>query len=140
MLNRTGYTILATALAPVAVARLLLLSRKHSGYSANIGQRFGRIDFSTSGSHCLWLHAVSVGEVIASEPFVNRLLQEYPDFSICITNTTPTGAEQVRRSFAHWGARVHQTYAPYDLPGSVERFLDQLRPVGLVMMETELSA
>ena len=138
MLNRTTYTILATALAPVAVARLLLLSRKHSGYSANIGQRFGRIDFSTRGSHCLWLHAVSVGEVIASEPFVNRLLQEYPDFSICITNTTPTGAEQVRRSFAHWGARVRQTYAPYDLPGSVERFLDQLRPVGLVMMETEL--
>jgi len=138
MLNRTSYTILATVLAPVAVARLLLLSRKHSGYRANIGQRFGRIDFSTSGTHCLWLHAVSVGEVIASEPFVNRLLEEYPDFSICITNTTPTGAEQVGRSFGHWEHRVHQTYAPYDLPGSVERFLDQLRPVGLIMMETEL--
>ncbi len=138
MLNRTSYTLLSTVLAPVAVARLLLLSRKHSGYRVNIGQRFGRVDFATQGVHCLWLHAVSVGEVIGSEPFVNRLLEEYPDFTICITNTTPTGAEQVRRSFGHWGSRVHQSYAPYDLPGSVERFLDQLRPVGLIMMETEL--
>ena len=138
MLNRTSYTLLATALAPVAVARLLMLSRKHAGYGANIGQRFGRIDFSTQGSHCLWLHAVSVGEVIASEPFINSLMEDYPDFSICITNTTPTGAEQVARSFSRWGDRIHQTYAPYDLPGSIERFLDKLRPVGLVMMETEL--
>lgn len=138
MLNRTSYTLLSTALAPVAVARLLLLSRKHSGYRTNIGQRFGRVDFVTRGTHCLWLHAVSVGEVIASEPFVNRLLEEYPDFTICITNTTPTGAEQVGRSFGRWGERVHQSFAPYDLPGSVERFLDQIRPVGLIMMETEI--
>lgn len=138
MFNRTSYTLLARALAPVAVARLFMLSRKHSGYSANIAQRFGRIDFSTQGTHCLWLHAVSVGEVIASEPFVNGLMEDYPDFSICITNTTPTGAEQVARSFGRWGDRIHQTYAPYDLPGSIERFLDKLRPVGLVMMETEL--
>jgi len=138
MLNRTSYTLLTTALAPVAVARLLLLSRKHAGYGANIAQRFGRIDFSTQGTHCLWLHAVSVGEVIASEPFVNGLMKDYPDFSICITNTTPTGAEQVARSFSRWGDRIHQTYAPYDLPGSIERFLDKLRPVGLVLMETEL--
>lgn len=138
MLNRTSYTLLTTVLAPVAVARLLLLSRKHAGYGANIAQRFGRIDFSTQGTQCLWLHAVSVGEVIASEPFVNGLMEDYPDFSICITTTTPTGAEQVARSFSRWGDRIHQTYSPYDLPGSIERFLDKLRPVGLVLMEKEL--
>ena len=135
MLNRTTYTGLSYLLAPLAVARLCYLSRQHRGYVNNIGQRFGFGQFAQSERKPLWLHAVSVGEVIASEPFVRQVLLAYPDLPICITTTTPTGAEQVRRSFAD---RVMHRSGPYDSPASINRFLDRLDPCGLVIMETEL--
>ena len=52
-----------------------------------------------------------------------------------MTTTTPTGSERVRALF---GDRVHHVYAPYDLPGSVRRFLDDVKPRLLIIMETEL--
>ena len=137
-LNRTLYSGLGYLLAPVAVARLCVLSTRHEGYRRNISQRFG-YNFPASQKKTLqpplWLHAVSVGEVIASEPFVKQLLASYPELSICVTTTTPAGAEQVERSF---GDAVTHCYAPYDLPGTVKRFLGQLDPCGLIILETEL--
>jgi len=152
MLNRTIYSGLSYLAAPLAVARLYYLSGKHQGYRKNIRQRFGYFDSapelstnsesltSDSTQKILWLHAVSVGEVIASEPLVNSLLAEYSQLKIFLTTMTPTGAEQVARSFssAVKSSRVVHRYAPYDLPGSVDRFLTNLNPCGLVIMETEL--
>lgn len=143
MLNRTIYSGLSYLLAPVAVARLYCLSGKHPGYRQNIAQRFGfsiPVRASESSTKTVWLHAVSVGEVIASEPFVKGLLSEHPQLKICLTTTTPTGAEQVGRSFADAVAkgRIEHCYAPYDVPVAVERFLDYLTPCALVVMETEL--
>lgn len=145
MLNRTIYTGLSYLLAPIAVARLHYLSRKHSGYRERIGQRFGYHNndetlTSDSNSKVLWLHAVSVGEVIASEPFVNALLLRYPKLKICITTMTPTGADQVVRSFfdAIEDQRIQHRYAPYDLPGAIDRLITSLNPFALVIMETEL--
>ena len=140
-MNRTVYSGLSYLLAPLALGRLYYLSGRHQGYRQNIRQRFGYIDAETAGqAPVLWLHAVSVGEVIASESFVKALLSEYPQLRICVTTMTPTGAEQVVRSFseAMGFARLQHCYAPYDLPCSVCRFLDKLKPVGLVIMETEL--
>lgn len=135
MLNRTTYSGLSYILAPVALARLYALSGKHPGYRQNIRQRFGFGHFERQEQRPLWLHAVSVGEVIASEPFVRALQKRYPQLPICLTTTTPTGAEQVVRSFDD---AVYHRYAPYDLPGAVRRFVDGLNPIGLVIMETEL--
>lgn len=166
------YHTLSYIAAPFAIARLYRLANKHSGYSENIRQRFGHLEPSAisasfpSTGKILWLHAVSVGEVIASEPLVRGLLGQFPQLHICITNTTPTGAEQVARSFDEYLgeprkvgnqkndqgggqgsdeesdqgnlARVFSLYAPYDLPHVIDRFLDYLQPIGLVVMETEI--
>ncbi|WP_372018274.1 lipid IV(A) 3-deoxy-D-manno-octulosonic acid transferase [Pseudoxanthomonas sp. 10H] len=87
------------------------------------------------GRPCVWLHAVSVGEVNAAAPLVNALLKQRPDIRWVITTITPTGSDRVR---ALWGERVEHVYLPYDLPGSTARFLQHFRPSLALIMETEL--
>ena len=83
----------------------------------------------------IWLHAVSVGETIAAAPLVKRLQQRFPDHRLLITSTTPTGSAQVQRQF---GNSVEHCYFPYDLPGTIKRFLKRYQPDALIVMETEL--
>jgi 3-deoxy-D-manno-octulosonic-acid transferase len=82
-----------------------------------------------------WLHAVSVGEVEAAAPVIERVLNELPQYQIVITTVTPTGAETVQRRFKN---DVSHFYLPYDLPFAVQRFLKQIQPSICVIMETEI--
>ncbi len=84
---------------------------------------------------CLWLHAVSVGEVVAATPLVKRLQSRYPNWTIVVTTLTPTGAERVRRTF---GDAVTHYYLPLDLPWMVDRLLGRIAPRAAIVMETEL--
>jgi 3-deoxy-D-manno-octulosonic-acid transferase len=83
----------------------------------------------------IWLHAVSVGEVQASELLIRQLLDDYPDTPILITTTTPTGASRVRALF---GERVRHCYAPFDIPPVVRRFFQAINPLLLILVETEI--
>lgn len=132
-MRRAIYTGLHYLMMPVVVGRLKWLSRKHPGYGQNLSERFGYTRSREASS--IWIHAVSVGETIAAEPFVRLIQEKHPDWPILMTSTTPTGADQVRRLF---GDSVSHHYAPYDLPGVIERFLDRIKPRALVIMETEL--
>lgn len=127
------YTLAFALLLPLIVLRLLLRSRRHRGYRARMAQRFGFVEAVAPGG--IWLHAVSVGETIAAIPLIEQLLQRYPDKRITVTSTTPTGADRVRAAF---GERVHQVYAPYDLPVCVALFLRRVKPCLCLIMETEL--
>jgi 3-deoxy-D-manno-octulosonic-acid transferase len=84
---------------------------------------------------CIWVHAVSVGEVQAARPLVDALLAKYPQRALLVTTITPTGSERVR---ALWGDRVQHQYLPYDLNGMVRRFLDATKPALAVIVETEI--
>jgi len=81
----------------------------------------------------VWVHAVSAGETIASAPLVERLLSH--KVSIVMTNMTATGRDRVD---ALLNGRVDNYYAPYDVPGSVKRFIDRVQPKLLVIIDTEL--
>jgi 3-deoxy-D-manno-octulosonic-acid transferase len=134
------YSALLYALLPLVLLRMLWRSRRISEYRQRIGERFGVFDSRTAstfadGRPAIWVHAVSVGEVRAAAPLLEHLLLEYPDFRLVVTTTTPTGSQRVQALF---GERVCHAYAPWDLPGSVCRFLDHTRPRLLVLMETEL--
>lgn len=83
----------------------------------------------------LWVHAVSVGEVIAAIPLVKQLRQRYPDKQITVTTMTPTGSARVQAAF---GQDVFHVYIPYDVPCAINRFLDRVKPCALIIMETEL--
>lgn len=131
-IRRSLYTALMYLLSPVFVLRLLWRSRANSAYRQRMGERFG---FGTVGGACIWLHAVSVGETIAARPLVERLLKEFPQHTLLVTTTTPTGSDTVKRLF---GERVQHCYLPYDLPGALARFLAKAKPSLLVVMETEI--
>ncbi|MCK5880747.1 MAG: 3-deoxy-D-manno-octulosonic acid transferase, partial [Sinobacterium sp.] len=104
-------------------------------YAERIPERFGYINTRDSVKPCVWMHAVSVGEVIAASPIIKALQQAHPEWDFCMTTTTPTGSDRVKALF---GDTVLHYYIPYDVPFLIRRFLDRLRPAMFVSMETEL--
>lgn len=86
-------------------------------------------------SDCLWIHAVSVGEVNVAASLLAELRQRYPGRPLLVTTTTPTGSARVR---ALWGEDVRHVYLPYDLPGAVRNFLEHFQPQLALVMETEI--
>jgi len=133
---RLLYSALYYCLLPLLVLRMLWRSRLAPAYRQRLPERFGlfraRPDLEVPA---IWVHAVSVGETLAAAPLLEGLLRDYPAYRIVLTTTTPTGSERVRALFGH---RVFHVYIPWDLPGSLRRFLRRTRPRLLLLMETEL--
>lgn len=128
------YRILLYLLVPVVLLRLLFRGLRNRDYFQRIGERFGFSCPPPPGGG-VWVHAVSVGEVNAATPLIDRLLEAHPGMQITVTTMTPTGSARVLEGY---GARVEHCYLPYDLPGAVARFLDHLQPELAVIMETEI--
>jgi len=130
----TLYRIFLYLASPVILLRLLCRALQDRRYFRQLPQRLG-----FAGRHLrpggVWVHAVSVGEVNAAVPLVERLLRQYPHKPVTITTMTPTGAERVAAVFA---GRVGHCYLPYDYPGAVRRFLKRAAPCLALVMETEI--
>lgn len=128
------YVLISYLALPLVALVLLWKGIGNPAYRDRFPERFGfgRSRLDRPG---IWVHAVSVGEVVAASPLVEALLRDYPDHPVVITTVTPTGAQQVRDLF---GDRVLHSYAPYDTPGSVRRFFERMQPRLAIVMETEL--
>jgi 3-deoxy-D-manno-octulosonic-acid transferase len=81
----------------------------------------------------IWLHAVSVGEVLAVSRLVQEIEAAFPGFRLLISTTTRTGQELARERF---GADC-VFYCPLDLPWAMRAYLNALQPALLVLAETE---
>jgi 3-deoxy-D-manno-octulosonic-acid transferase len=81
----------------------------------------------------IWIHAVSVGEVLAVTRLVKTLDAALPEYFVAISTTTRTGQALARERFGP--NRVF--YCPLDLPWAVRRYLNVLQPRLLVLAETE---
>jgi 3-deoxy-D-manno-octulosonic-acid transferase len=132
---RQLYTLFYILLLPLFVARLFWRSRKAPDYRRRIAERFALVPRRTSGNSLIWVHAVSVGEVIAATPMIQRLMEKYPNHEFCVTTTTPTGSDRVRAAFE---GKVYHYYLPYDVPSLIWLFTRAIRPDLLIIMETEL--
>lgn len=102
-------------------------------YLDRLGQRFG-IGFP-SIDRCIWVHAVSVGEVQAAAPLIRALKKRFPDRELLVTTVTPTGAARVRALF---GDEVHHSYIPFEFPNAVNSFFRKVNPDAALIMETEI--
>ena len=83
----------------------------------------------------IWVHAVSVGEVVTAVPLIRTLLSDYPERTILVTTVTPTGAERVGTIF---GETVQHAYIPFETPDAIARFFAANRPELAMIMETEI--
>jgi 3-deoxy-D-manno-octulosonic-acid transferase len=81
----------------------------------------------------IWLHAVSVGEVLAVSRLVSELDRAFPGHLVVVSTTTRTGQDLARSRFG--AERVF--YCPLDLPWAVYAHLNALRPEMLILAETE---
>jgi 3-deoxy-D-manno-octulosonic-acid transferase len=131
---RLVYSALLYLLTPLVLLHLLWRGLREPGYWRRVPERFGFVARRPEGA-AVWVHAASVGEVVAALTLIKRLVERNAPGSVLVTTTTPSGAERVRAAL---GDRVAHAYAPYDLPGAVARFLDRARPRRAIVMETEL--
>lgn len=127
------YIVIAYLLAPALCVLMLWRGLRDRSYWRDFSQRFGYgAHLATPG---IWVHAVSVGEVQAAAPLVQALRTRHPAIPIVLTTVTPTGAARARGLFRQ---TVDVRFMPYDLPGSVRRFFDRVRPRLAIVFETEL--
>jgi 3-deoxy-D-manno-octulosonic-acid transferase len=122
---------------------LLLRSLRQPQYRRNWRERFlgDGPSFAPRGATQgprIWLHAVSVGETRAAQPLIERLAARYPRAQFVLTHMTPTGREAAQPVLQALAGRITQRYLPYDLPSAVRRFLSQVRPSILILLETEI--
>lgn len=110
---------------------------RHRKYVGSLSQRLGFLPLSVNVDRepSIWVHAVSVGEVLTTRALVQDLKDRYPHLKLFLSTTTLTG-QQVARSRV---PRVDGVfYFPFDLPWVVARTLNLLQPKLFVMMETEI--
>lgn len=127
------YCLLLYLALPYVLLRLWLKSKRLPAYRERLSERFGF--YSTHLEKCIWIHAVSVGEVLAAIPLIKALQKHYPQYPFLVTTMTPTGALQVQSTL---GNSVQHVYLPYDFPGAVSRFLKAFHPIIGLFIETEL--
>ncbi|MBE0494579.1 MAG: lipid IV(A) 3-deoxy-D-manno-octulosonic acid transferase [Thiomicrospira sp.] len=96
--------------------------------------RFGlkRAQYQTGG---IWIHAVSVGETRSIFPLLKQLHQTYPNSALTVTNGSTQGALQALKFSP---VPIQHQMIPYDYSFAVHRFLDQIQPKLVIMIETEI--
>jgi 3-deoxy-D-manno-octulosonic-acid transferase len=108
---------------------------RHGKYGLGFFQRLGRVPLhlSRTDQPTIWIHAVSVGEVLAVSGLIYQLRVRLPGYRIVVSTTTDTGQKLARDRF---GAK-NVFYFPIDLGFAIRPYLDALRPQLIVIAETE---
>lgn len=131
---RLVYSILVAICMPFVLLRLWMRGLKAPEYRTRRLERMGFFE-APEQAQDIWVHAVSVGELLAAEPIIRELQSRYPEKKITITTMTPTSSALLDKLF---GDSVFHVYAPYDFPLFVRAFLKRIRPSFVIIMETEL--
>lgn len=82
----------------------------------------------------IWIHAVSVGEVLGVTSLIKELKRQNPEQIIVLTTTTATGAQQAKSL----RELVEHRFMPLDFSCAVKRFIKAIQPERMIIMETEL--
>jgi len=131
------YSILVLVVAVVASPWFIYQALRYKKYVGSLGQRMGYLplSFNMDGDESIWVHAVSVGEVLTARPLISDLKRRYPNLRMFLSTTTMAGQQLARRNVPDVDAVF---YFPFDLAFVVRRTLDLVRPKLFIMMETEI--
>jgi 3-deoxy-D-manno-octulosonic-acid transferase len=109
---------------------------RHGKYHAGLGQRLGRSPqrlASQPNRPLIWIHAVSVGEVLAVSGLVSELRRRHPQHQVVVSTTTDTGQKLAGKRFGE----ENVFYFPMDFGFAIRPYLRLLRPQLIVIAETE---
>ena len=125
--------VVLVALSPYFVYQAL----RHNKYAGSLGQRLGYlpVSFNLDGDESIWVHAVSVGEVLAARPLISELRRRYPKLRLFLSTTTLTGQQLARRNVSDVDAVF---YFPFDWMITVRRTLNLVQPRLFIMVDTEI--
>jgi 3-deoxy-D-manno-octulosonic-acid transferase len=132
------YRLSLGLVSPLILIYFLVRSLRTKGYGATMPERFGSLppSFQQTGSASIWLHAVSVGEVLASVELIRQLRVELPGSPVFVSVSTLAGrtmADQKLKDLVHG-----IFYAPLEYVWIVRRVLRRIRPAVVVVLETEI--
>ncbi len=117
--------------APWLLYRFVWLKKNRRGWSQRLQ---GNVPLTDPERTCIWLHAVSVGEVQLLGPIVDELLRRDPKLQLAISTTTESGFDVAKKRFANHNI----FFCPLDFTWSVKKSLQRLKPKVIVLAELEL--
>ena len=131
------YSLLIVAFFVVMSPYLIYQAVRYRKYVRSLPQRLGilPVSFNVDGEKSIWIHAVSVGEVLTARALLPELRERYPGLRIFLSTTTMSG-QQIARNNLQYVDEVF--YFPFDFTVIVNRTLRLVKPKLFIMMETEL--
>ena len=125
------YNSIVLLLLPFFLVRIVFKSFKDKDYASNLHHRLG-IYKQNKIQNPIWFHAVSLGEVIASEKIIKKLLESN---EIVLSVTTPTGLRQAKKIY---NDKISIIYAPWDFWFFISGVFRSYSPKALIIFETEI--
>ena len=126
--------LLAPAAVPLVALRMCWRGRTWRRVWESLG--FPPRSLKQERPGAIWVHAVSVGEAQLAAPLVRRLRERFPDRSIVVSTSTPTGQDIAREKLSRWADPIF--YTPFDFPWAVRATLRAVKPALLIVLETEI--
>jgi 3-deoxy-D-manno-octulosonic-acid transferase len=131
------YSCLSLALFVLVSPYFVYQALRYNKYVGSLGQRLGflPVSFNLDGDRSIWIHAVSVGEVLTARALVADLKARHPSLRLFVSTTTMTGQRVARTNLLGVDAVF---FFPFDFGFIVNRTLRLVRPRLFIMMETEI--
>jgi 3-deoxy-D-manno-octulosonic-acid transferase len=131
------YSVCFTLGFLLALPYFLIQAVTRKKYLSNLAQRLGFLSVPEDGpaQGGIWIHAVSVGEVLAALPLTQALRRRLPDLPLLVSTTTITGQNLAHQKLV---GIARTLYFPLDWNFSVRRSLNQIRPRLVLIIETEI--
>lgn len=127
--------LLTIVLSPVILFKLATVPKYRGGITQKMGRVRKGVRKLLVGSRPIWVHAVSVGEVMAAHPLVRELKKRYPDRALLLSTVTVTGNHTARQRVPEADAVF---YFPFDYPWIIRRIIGAIDPAIVLVAETEL--
>lgn len=134
-------TVIAAGLfigSPLLLALVARTAKRRKTFFQRMGWR--RYPWQRDGQgpkkQRIWVHALSVGEVLAAQPLITRLMTSNRNAELFFTTSTLTGYQTAGRLFK--ASSVHLGYFPYDWIGAVRRVTDMIDPTHVIIAETDI--
>jgi 3-deoxy-D-manno-octulosonic-acid transferase len=131
------YTALLILFAAATSPWMVYQALRYRKYVSSLPQRLGRLpaSFNPTAQPSIWVHAVSVGELVAARPLIAALRARHPHHAIFVSTTTRSAQELAQRNAADVDGVF---YCPIDLRFILRRTLNVVRPELLLIVETDL--